>query len=139
MTAKTRKRLAGTAGVAVGLASVIAGTRVLLGVSQPAYTVIPLLVIYNVVMGAIALVAGAGLWASHAWAAKLACGIALCHFAVLGLLLLARVMGESVAAESVGAMIFRSAAWTAIALIVGKAEQRPTRHEPASNSARDQL
>lgn len=126
MTPKTMKRLAGTAGVAVGLASVIAGARVLLGFSQPAYTVIPLLVLYNVAMGAVALLAGTGLWGNRAWAPKLAGVIALCHLAVLGLLLLAKFMGESIAAESVGAMTFRSAAWSAIALLARRAEQRPT-------------
>ncbi|MCI0695408.1 hypothetical protein L0337_25790 [candidate division KSB1 bacterium] len=46
MTTKTKKRLAAAVGMLVGLASVIAGSRVLLGISQPAYTVILSLVIY---------------------------------------------------------------------------------------------
>lgn len=125
MTSKTKKRLAGAAGVVVGLTAVIAGARVVLGFSQPAYTVIPWLVIYNVVMGAVAVLAGAGLWGNRAWATKLAGVIAIAHVVVLALLLLARLMGESVAVESVGAMTFRSAVWGFIALLARRVEQRP--------------
>lgn len=46
MATKTKKRLAGAIGIVVGLSSVIAGSQVLLGISQPAYTVVLSLVIY---------------------------------------------------------------------------------------------
>lgn len=126
MQSLTKRRLAGAVGVVVGLASVIAGSRVLLEISQPAYVVVPPLVIYNVVMGIVALLAGVGLWAKRAWATRLSIVIALAHIVVLGLLLLVKLMAESIAAESVGAMTFRSVVWSGIALTARMADKKPT-------------
>ena len=108
------RRVAGAAGLLVGGLSVLAGSRVLLGLSIPSYAVQRWLVLYNVFAGGISIIAGLGLWSRRYWAPRLAAVIAAVHMIVLIVLVGSSALGESVATESVGAMTFRSVAWLGI-------------------------
>jgi len=67
-TKQVTRRVAGAAGLLVGGLAVLAGSRVLLGLSIPSYAVLRSLVLYNVFAGGISIVAGLGLWAGRYWA-----------------------------------------------------------------------
>jgi hypothetical protein len=108
-------RVMAVVGMAFGAMSVVAGTRVLAGVDRPDYVVLPWLVAYNVAAGAAGVVVGAGIWLWRGWGANGASVLAGAHAAVLGVLVGMRLVGESVATDSLGAMLLRSVVWLAIA------------------------
>jgi hypothetical protein len=108
-------RVMAVVGMAFGAMSVVAGTRVLAGVDRPDYVVLPWLVAYNVAAGAAGVVVGAGIWLWRGWGATGASVLAGAHAAVLGVLVGMRLVGESVATDSLGAMLLRSVVWLAIA------------------------
>lgn len=113
-TKQVTLRVAGAVGLLVGALAVLAGSRVLLGLSIPSYTVLRSLVLYNVFAGAISIVAGLGFWAGRYWAPSLAAVVAAAHVVVLILLVGFSALGESVASESFGAMTFRLVVWLGI-------------------------
>jgi len=127
MNTKNRMRLIGILGMFVGLLSVVAASRVLLGSMQPSYIVLPALVIYNLAMGIVSLVAGIGLYANRLWAGKLASYIAAGHLIVLITLTAFYLTKNAVATESLGAMVFRSAVWLGIAVAAMKTNKAMSR------------
>jgi len=108
-------------GMAFGALSVVAGTRVLAGVDRPDYVVLAWLVAYNVAAGAVGVAAGAGIWLWREWGVTAARALAGAHAAVLGVLVGMRLVGDTVAVDSLVAMLLRSVLWLAIA---GAARQR---------------
>jgi len=120
MNIKNRMRFMAILGMLVGLLSVVAASRVLLGSMQPSYVVLPALVIYNLAMGVVSLVAGLGLYANRLWAGKLSSFIAAGHLIVLLTLTALYLAKHAVATESLGAMVFRSAVWLGIAVAAMK-------------------
>ena len=123
MKTKIKLRLAGGVAILVGLLSLVSGSAVLLDIKQPAYHVLPLLVIYNVVMGVVSLAAGIGIWRNCGRAARLAFFVASAHTAVLLILLFFNVTNRPVASESIAAMIFRTLVWLGISFTVWKAQK----------------
>lgn len=96
--------------IAFGIATVVAGTRVLLG-SDPGYVVFGPLLAYNTAMGAVYVVAGIlGLRSPRrgAYAAGL---ILALNALVLGAIGYLYATGQAVAVESVRAMAFRTVVW----------------------------
>ncbi len=116
----TKNRVAALLALIVSLMAVVSGGQVLLGWSTPAYHVIPLLVIYNVVLGLVGVADAWGLWGVRAWAEKLASFILGLHFLVLILLLVMRLLDVEVAIHSIGAMTFRVLIWSIINLLLRK-------------------
>jgi hypothetical protein len=102
----------------IGLMAVIAGTRVLLGSSVPGYTVLPVLVSYNVFAGLVSILAGILIWKKHRFALLLSGIITVSHIGVLSSLL--TIFNTAVAQESINTMIIRSAVWIILFLIVKK-------------------
>jgi hypothetical protein len=102
----------------IGLLSIKEGGSVLLGLSTKAYPVLPWLVWYNVVMGFVSVIAGAGLWMQRRWGSVLAAVILPCH-GIVFLSLMALVMfGKTVARISIMAMLFRTAVWFVIYMVL---------------------
>ena len=108
----------------IGLMAVIAGTRVLTGFLIPGYTVLPWLVIYNVLMGALSIIAGLLIWKEYKYALRLSGLIASAHITVLSLLFI--IFNLVVAPSSIKAMIFRSVIWVIIFIVVQRT--RFTKH-----------
>ena len=102
----------------IGLIAVIAGTRVLLGFSVPGYTVLPMLVSYNVFAGLVSIIAGILIWKRHRLAVLLSGIIAGGHIGVLISLL--TIFNTIVAQASIKTMIIRSVVWIILFLIVKK-------------------
>jgi len=115
---KKRDRVAAVLGIMVGLLTITEGGRVLLGLSTPAYTVLPWLVWYNVAMGAVSVAAGVGFWMRRSWSIDLGVNILALHAVVFAGLLAMRQMGQPVAAVSLFAMLFRTFLWIVIVSLV---------------------
>ncbi len=120
-----RVTLAGIAATAIGLLSIVAGSRVLTGLDHPSYVVLTPLVWYNVAIGVVSVAAGIGLVIGRAWARPLATIIAAAHLVVLILVCAMWVSGRAVALDSLGAMAFRVAAWAAILAGIRRPRPRP--------------
>lgn len=99
----------------VGVMSIVAGSKVLLGIDSKNYTVLNWLVIYNVLFGFISIIVAFLIWTKHKFTKKAVAFILASH---LLLLLYLNFFNENVASESVNAMVFRVSVWTIISLII---------------------
>ncbi len=117
----TKQRIASLLGIAIGLLSIFAGSKVLLGISIPAYTVLKWLVVYNLVLGFVSVAAGIGLWKEHRSGLLFAILIAISHSIILIALSAIYLTGGAVAAKSILAMVFRTSLWLLIIMLVRKA------------------
>ena len=103
------------AGIAVlfGVATLLAGGRVLLG-SDPGYEVFRPLLVYNTAMGVAYLAAGIAIWRSVN-AGRYAAGVIflLNLFVLVGIVVIYR-SGGAVAVDSLRAMTLRTVVWLAL-------------------------
>lgn len=93
-----------------GLATLVAGTRVLAG-SDPGYVVFEPLLVYNVAMGFAYVAAGVLAWRNLGWGKRAAFAILVLNLAVLAAIAWLYWTGGAVAIESVRAMILRTTVW----------------------------
>jgi hypothetical protein len=108
----------------IGLLTIVEGGIVLLGFDTKPYPVLPWLLRYNVAMGFVSLAAGHGLWRKQRWAETLSRVVLICHGAVFLWLVGMHLLGMTVALNSIGAMLFRTALWTGIIIMIrGKAKK----------------
>jgi hypothetical protein len=114
ITQQKRDRVASILAIVLGLISMREGGAVLLGVTTPDYPVLPWLVWYNVVLGAVSVVAGAGIWTKRDWSGVLALNILTFHGIVFAGLFALYKSGQIVAMRSIFAMMFRTFAWIVI-------------------------
>lgn len=121
MALLTKQRIASLLGIAIGLLSIFAGSKVLLGISVPAYTVLKWLVVYNLILGFVSVVAGIGLWKEHRSGLLSAILIAISHSIILIALSAIYLTGGAVAAKSILAMVFRTSVWLLIIMLARKA------------------
>jgi hypothetical protein len=107
------QRIAAVVASVFGLATIMAGTRVLTG-SDPGYLVFRPLLIYNTLMGVVYIAAGVAIWLSIRWGRSAAAAVfALNLLVLLGIIALYR-SGDAVAVDSVRAMTFRTVVWLAL-------------------------
>jgi|GEM_PF-531629 hypothetical protein len=118
ITQLKRDRVASILAVVLGLLSVREGGSVLLGLTKPAYYVIPWLVWYNVAMGAVSVVAGIGMWMRRAWRINLSVNVLAFHGIVFFGLIGMQQYGQAVAMNSIFAMMFRTFTWIVIYLLL---------------------
>lgn len=93
-----------------GLATIIAGLRVLAG-SDPGYIVFRPLLIYNTAMGMVYMVAGVIAWRSFDRGKYAAATIFVLNFLVLGAIGHLCATGSAVAIDSLRAMVLRTVVW----------------------------
>lgn len=93
-----------------GLATIIAGVRVLSG-SDPGYIVFRPLLIYNTAMGIVYVAAGIIAWRSFDRGKYVAATIFVLNFFVLGAIGYLYATGSAVAIDSIRAMILRTVVW----------------------------
>ena len=113
-----RYRLAAILAIILGLLSIKEGGSVLLGITTKAYTILPWLVWYNVVLGLASVITGTGLWMKRAWGVKFAATIVSLHGLVLMILVILYAFREAVAMFSIMAMIFRTLVWVGLMILV---------------------
>ena len=98
-----------------GLVTIMAGTRVLLGL-DPGYVVFRPLLVYNTAMGAAYLAAGFIAWRSPERGRHAAAAIFVLNLLVLGAIAYLYAAGGGVAVESVRAMSLRTVVWLGLFL-----------------------
>ncbi len=114
-----------------GLLTIFAGTRALTGTFDPGYATFPALIIYNLALGAAAIVAGVLIWKIHRAGLLTSVAITASHIIVLMLLLM--FFQEIIAAQSITAMTFRVVLWLVISFLLFKyASPRKTRRNNAN-------
>ncbi len=120
MASLSKQRVASLLGIAIGLLSIFAGSKVLLGISVPAYIVLKWLVAYNLILGFVSVAAGIGLWKGHRAGLMFAILIAISHGIILIALSAIYLSGGAVAVTSILAMVFRTSVWLLIIMLAGK-------------------
>ncbi|HEY0995471.1 MAG TPA: hypothetical protein VGD77_05740 [Gemmatimonadaceae bacterium] len=100
----------------LGLATIVAGARVLAG-GDPGYAVVRPVLLFNTVMGAVYLLAAVLIARGSPKARGVAWFIAEANAVVLLGVVVMRLMQHPVAAQTLAAMAFRTAAWFAIAAL----------------------
>ena len=111
---KILKKIAVALALFIGLMSVFAGSKVLLGIDTKDYTILTWLVSYNVVFGFISIVTAYLIWKNKKMSKNLTVFILSMHFLVFIYL---KFISTEVASESVKAMIFRTSIWVIIAVL----------------------
>ncbi len=125
----TARWVAGGLAVAFGVATVVSGGRVLLGVPaarEAAGRVVLFVLVFNTAAGVAYVLAGVATLAGRRWAIPLARLLAvatLVVFAALGVHVLA---GGDAEVRTGVAMVFRSAFWVAEALLLPRLLERPS-------------
>jgi len=109
---KITRKIAAILALLLGVMSVIAGSKVLLGADTKDYTVLTWLVIYNVVLGFISIYAAYLIWKDSGRIMMLS--IFSLHLLVL---LYLKFISSIAASESVEAMMFRVSAWGLIIIL----------------------
>jgi hypothetical protein len=101
--------------VLFGIATIIAGTRVLTG-SDPGYIVFRPLLVYNTAMGIAYVAAGVIAWRSPDQGKHAAAAIFALNLLVLATISYLYATGSAVAINSVRAMTFRTVVWLVLFL-----------------------
>lgn len=104
-------RAAAAVGVLFGVATVMAGGRVLLGISDPGYVVFRPLLIYNTGMGVAYVAAGVAMLRCLRCGTRAAAIVFALNLLVLVAIFAVYSSGGAVAVESLRAMSFRTAVW----------------------------
>ena len=99
----------------IGIMSIVAGSKVLLGIDSKNYTVLNWLVTYNVIFGLISIIVAFLIWTKHKFIKKAVAFILASHIL---LLIYLNFFSDNVASESINAMVFRVSIWTVISLII---------------------
>jgi len=97
----------------IGIMSVMAGSRVLLGIDVKDYNVLPLLVVYNVILGIVSIFVAFLIFKEKPIAKKFSILILLFHFIVF---IIVFFIVKEAAFQSKMAMLFRTFVWGLIVL-----------------------
>ena len=108
------KKIAVFLAALIGLMSIFAGSKVLLGIDTKDYNILTWLVVYNVVMGIVSLFAAYMMWKNNYRANNIITFILTLHFLIF---LYLRFFSDTAAHESQMAMLFRSVVWVVISIL----------------------
>ncbi len=113
-------KIASLLSIVIGSLSFISGMTVLIGLREVDYFTLTSLIVYNIIAGMTALIAGIGLWNKKRWAVRLTAAIAGAHLIVLTFVSFGYNQEGPVAVESLYAMVFRVVVWVVIVVLMGK-------------------
>ncbi len=111
---KNLHKIASVLALLIGAISIFAGTKVLLGIDIKNYTVLNWLVVYNVTYGVISIIAAYFIWTKNQFTKTAIAFVLVSH---ISLLIYLNFFNETVAIQSIRAMVFRVSIWSIIALI----------------------
>lgn len=111
-------RAAAAVAVLFGVATVMAGGRVLLGISDPGYVVFRPLLVYNTGMGVAYVAAGVAMWRCLRCGTRAAAIVFALNLLVLVAIFAVHSSGGAVAVESLRAMSFRTAVWLGLLAVL---------------------
>ncbi|WP_343082446.1 hypothetical protein [Ostreiculturibacter nitratireducens] len=113
-------KIAAIVAIVFGALTVVSGGRALFGGADMG-DVVPFVLWFNFGAGFAYVLAGFGLWRGAAWGRVLSLGILLATAAVFLAFLWHVLQGGAYELRTMGAMILRTAVWTAIAVIALRA------------------
>ena len=105
------------AAVLFGILTIVGGSRVLLG-GDPGYVVFQPLLIFNTAMGPGYIAAGIMVCRNLVLARRLAAVIVILNLCMLGMTTVFWVSGDSVAVQSLLAMLFRTLVWLGLLFVL---------------------
>ena len=108
------KKIAAVLALFIGMMSVFAGSRVLLGIDTKDYNVLIWVLSYNVIYGVISIYAAYLIWRDKVRSKYLILFILTSHIIVL---LVLKFLNTGAASESIEAMIFRISIWALIVVL----------------------
>ena len=115
----------------LGIVSLLAGGRVLLGIGDPGYHVVMPVLVFNTAMGAVYALVGAVIHRSAAYGRRGAAWIGVANLAVLATLVVHAQRGGDVAGETFAAMTFRTLFWALVYLALSAVVRREQTPSPA--------
>ena len=118
------QRLTALVAVLFGLATIVAGGRILLGLADAGYEVVRPVLLFNSGMGVVYLIAAVLILRDVERGRLLAVGIAVVNVAVLLAIVMRRASGGMVADETLVAMTLRAGVWVAIAAVLARDSAR---------------
>jgi hypothetical protein len=124
--ARATQRIAASVAGLFGIATVMAGTRVLWG-ADPGYVVFRPLLMFNTAMGVAYVAAALAIWQSLTLGKAAAGAIAVLNLLVLAIISLLYATGSAVAIDSLGAMTFRTVVWVGLFLALVRAGAKRTK------------
>jgi len=127
---KILKKIAAVLALFIGVMSVFAGSKVLLGIDTKDYNTLTWLIIYNVIMGVVSLYAAFLIWKSDYRANNIITIILVLHLLVL---LYLNFISENAAHESKMAMVFRTIIWLVITIIYIQIPRLLNKKSPTNN------
>ena len=127
---KILKKIAAVLALFIGVMSVFAGSKVLLGIDAKDYNTLTWLIVYNVIMGAVSLYAAFLIWKTDYKANNLITIILALHLSVL---LYLNFISENAAHESKMAMVFRTVIWLVITIIYIQIPRLLNKKSPTNN------
>jgi hypothetical protein len=125
------QRISAVVAALFGLATLFAGGRVLFGLGDAGYVVVPAVLLFNTVMGFFYLLAAVLIVRSVETGRVAAGAIAIVNLAVWTLIMVHRASGGTVANETVGAMTLRTIVWVAIFAVISRSLRRSLMEAPA--------
>jgi len=117
---KNLYKIAAILALFIGVMSVFAGSKVLLGIDTKQYTILNWLVLYNVLFGVISIIAAYLVWKNSLLSKKIVVLILVTHTSIA---LYLYFFNESVALESIKAMVFRVGIWIVISILTFKSKK----------------
>ncbi len=123
------KKIAAALAILIGLMTIFAGSKVLLGIDTKDYNVLTWLVVYNVIMGIVSLFAAYLMWKNNYQVNNIITFILTLHFLIF---LYLRFFSDTAAHESQMAMLFRSVVWVVISILYIQVPRMMNKKQTAS-------
>ena len=123
------KKIAASLAALIGLITIFAGSKVLLGIDTKDYNILTWLVVYNVIMGIVSLFAAYMMWKNNYRANNIITFILTLHFLIF---LYLRFFSDTAAHESQMAMLFRSVVWVVISILYIQVPRMMNKKQTAS-------
>lgn len=117
------RKAAAVLGILFSILTLIEGSEILLGITQPGYTVFVPLLFYNIIMGVVGIAIGISIWINHRKCFGNAAAVTITHLMVWLIISSLYFFTNAVALHSVSAMAIRSFVWLVIVFTVWKTKK----------------
>ena len=114
------KKIAAIIALIFSLLTIVEGSQVLLGITQPEFIVLTPLLIYNVIMGIIGLLVSGTIWLNHKKVMTYIKIVLTAHTTVMVIVIFIHLLSTAISIHSVQAMIVRVVVWLIIASLTWK-------------------
>lgn len=117
------KKIAAIIALIFSLLTIVEGSQVLLGITQPEFIVLTPLLIYNVIMGILGLLVSSTIWLNHKKVMTYIKIVLTAHTTVMVIVIFIHLLSTAISMHSVQAMIVRVVVWLIIASLTWKSNK----------------